>query len=128
MTEIVVTMVLIVIGLISNVMVAGFAFGLLGSYATSPEVSAQFVGCSSSASGGVCNVLLNNIGARNVDTAGSCIENSRLGSVGSGGTVPAGGTLNVSCTVTGFTIQSGDLVTGSVSLSNGASVYFAGRA
>jgi hypothetical protein len=128
LSEVIVTLFLIVVVIVSSVMVAGFLFGIMGTYAASPEVAASVTSCSPSVSGEVCTIHLTNIGASNVATTGSCYEGSKQGLVASGGTVPAGGALTVSCSVAGVKVSSGDLVVGSVALGNGAPVYFATRA
>ncbi len=125
---------LIAVSLIAGVALGGFAFGLLGAYAHPAEVAAQVRSCSSiGASSEVCTIDLTNVGSSDVGTTSACyidVGGAKVsGTVGSGGSVPGGGSLTgVSCMVQGASAVAGTTITGSISLTSGYPVYFAGTA
>ncbi len=125
---------LIAISLIAGVALGGFAFALLGAYSHPAEVAAQVTSCSpNGASGEVCIVDLRNVGSSSVATTSACsidIGGAQVpGTVGSGGSVPGGGGLSgVTCTVHGTSAGAGDSIVGSISLTDGDPVLFAGTA
>ena len=130
-TAILVEFVLIIVSLISAVILGGFLFGIFTVYVPPAEVAAQVSSCTATGTTEVCQLALANQGARNVDTDSYCTINvggSKLsGTIANGGTVPASGSLSgVSCVVQGVTAQPGSRLTGSILLTNGALVFFAG--
>jgi hypothetical protein len=119
---------LIVVALIAGVLVGSFGFQLIGIAAHPAEVTAQLNSCAPTGSNVTCSLTLANVGASNVGTSSLCAVGSAGGDLVSGGTVPAGGTLQVDCSVDGMSAApQGILVTGWIALSNGADVYFAGQ-
>jgi len=97
------------------------------SFYASAEVSANVISCVDS--DGTCTIQLTNIGSANTEATG-CIFS---GGGGSGNLSPspaqviAGGTVQVTCTATGNHGNGvGITVTGSIELSNGASVPWTG--
>jgi len=122
---------LIVVSLIAGVALGGFAFAIMGAYNHPAEVVAQVMSCApSSGPSETCMINLTNLGSSTVGTT-SCsviVNGSNLiGTLTSKGIVPAGGTLtSVSCTAYGASGAEGSAIVGSILLSNGASVLFAG--
>ena len=128
MAAIVVTFVLVIDSLISCVMVGGFTFGLIGAYVPPAEVTASEAMCSSVVNLTTCQLTLTNQGTHSTATTGVCsIGGASSGSVASGATVPAGGSLQgVRCEVHGSAVAPGSNVQGAVSLTNGATLVFFG--
>jgi len=124
------TVILIAITLIAAIAIAGFVFGLFGTFTKTATVVGSTVSCTDAA--GVCQVTLTNTGNANTATGGTCTESyggaSYVGVVTHGGTVGAGAAgLTITCTPTGgAALNAGELVTGSVALTNGGSVLFSG--
>jgi flagellin-like protein len=122
------TVILIAITLIAAIAIAGFVFGLFGSFTSSARISATSVTCASAS--GQCTVYLLNTGSSNAQATTSCSEtykgvvhavtNATAVIVTSGAAAIA-----YTCTVHGST-SAGSAVTGSVSLSNGGQVPFSG--
>jgi archaeal type IV pilus assembly protein PilA len=128
------TVILIAITLIAAIAIAGFVFGLFGSFTSSAQVSAQVTKCTFNGTNDVCTVNLTNTGTSNVAVVGCSINVGGSSTVGAAAfvapstslTVGASGTDLVSCTA-GTTVQTvGSEAVGSFSMSNGASVPFSG--
>ena|ERR1017187_5094923 len=123
------TVILIAITLIAAIAVAGFVFGLFGSFTSSARVSASVTSCThGTALLSVCNITLSNTGTSNA-TVNGCQFGGALAGVSAAlplSPVTAGGTLAITCTGTGAATVAGQSAVGSVSLSNGASVPFTG--
>ena len=118
---------LIFVSLLTALLVGSFTFQMMGTAAHPAEVSAQFDSCTARGTNETCSLTLANLGASNVQTLPSCEVDSDGGNLVSGGIVPAGGTLTVSCLVVGLPdAGTGSPITGWVALSNGASIYFVG--
>jgi len=128
------TVILIAITLIAAIAIAGFVFGLFGSFTSSAQVSASVTSCTQGGAGKalVCTVNLTNTGTSNVAVSGCSIQaaGTAQASTPLGGNVPAGGALNgQTCTTTSLTLTEpalGSQAIGTFTLSNGASVPFAG--
>jgi flagellin-like protein len=130
------TVILIAITLIAAIAVAGFVFGLFGSFTSSATVTAQVTSCDSAT--GKCNVTLTNTGTSNVAMTGCSVQingkaDASVTFVADNAvtTVPASGSLGAVCTsnilATGWTAQTvGSMAVGQFSMSNGASVPFSG--
>ena len=125
------TVILIAITLIAAIAIAGFVFGLFGSFTSSAQVSAQVTACS--ISGKVCTLTLTNTGTSNAVANACSIQDQGVASAGNvGGTTsfPAGQTATgFTCTIAptgGVHSVAGSQVVGSISLSNGANVPFTG--
>jgi len=133
------TVILIAITLIAAIVIAGFVFGLFGTFTAGARISANAVSCQSKATNGTlayCIVSLTNNG-----NAGATIQAcSFTGSGGGTGALHyksatggaslaaglvAGGTITYGCAAPA-TLASGPgtSVSGSVSLSNGGSAFF----
>ena len=129
------TVILIAITLIAAIAIAGFVFGLFGSFTSSAQVSAQVTSCvagaGNAANNNVCTVKLTNTGTSNVSVNGCSTQiggSAHAGNPAPSGTVTASGSLTVAC---GQLIATqaqtvGSQAVGSFSLSNGASVPFSG--
>jgi flagellin-like protein len=131
------TVILIAITLIAAIAIAGFVFGLFGSFTSSAQVSAQVTSCkagpaASTAHNNECTVLLTNTGTSNVAVTGGAVQING-GSVACNGalvlpTIAASSSASFTCfqlvATTGQTV--GAQAVGSVSLSNGATVPFSG--
>ncbi|MDA4123924.1 MAG: type IV pilin [Thaumarchaeota archaeon] len=123
------TVILIAITLIAAIAIAGFVFGLFGSFTSSAQVSAQVVGCTTTTLSS-CTINLLNSGTSNANTVGSSIRFAGVtytGNACGGVTATAGATTPATCVMTNVPVPaSGSAFTGSISLSNGASVPFTG--
>jgi len=122
------TVILIAITLIAAIAIAGFVFGLFGSFTSSARVSAQVTTCVVSTK--TCTVLLTNTGTSNANALSCSIQDNgapESGTLGGGPTVPAG-QAGVSFTCLLGTIHSvaGSTAEGSFAMSNGATVPFSG--
>jgi len=126
------TVLLIAITLIASTAIAGFVFGLFGTFTSTAQVSAGTVICSGTPE--VCIVPLQNIGSGNTAITGVCNLAFAGGPyVGTAtmtsGSLQAGSSGTASCTAPGSShAASGTEITGSISLGNGAYVLFAGTA
>ncbi len=125
------TVILIAITLIAAIAIAGFVFGLFGSFTSSARVSASVISCPATANP-VCTLNLINTGTSNVQTTATCsmtyggIGHASVLAVANTPIVAGGAALSVTCTATGLLPTAGSEVVGSVLLSNGATVQFAG--
>jgi hypothetical protein len=118
---------LIVVSLVAGLAVGTFAFQVVGTAAHPAEVSAQLNACAANGSNETCTLTLANVGGSDVQTLPLCTLGSVGGDLTLGGTVPAGGSLTVDCSIEGSQLaHMGSTITGWVALSNGASVFFAG--
>jgi len=129
------TVILIAITLIAAIAIAGFVFGLFGSFTSSAQVSAQVIACTAgtgTASGNnQCQVKLTNIGTSNVAVVGG---SEQIGgkavacNAAPTGNILASGSLTVTCLqATATAAQTvGSMAEGQFALSNGASVPFSG--
>jgi len=131
------TVILIAITLIAAIAIAGFVFGLFGSFTSSAQVSAQVQSCTAGTTGShsgnnVCIVTLRNTGTSNVAATGCSIQ---VGGTAAASTltgaplnVPASGSVSATCGVTAASNAQtvGSEAVGSFSMSNGASVPFTG--
>jgi len=126
------TVLLIAITLIASVAIAGFVFGLFGTFTSTAQVSAGTVTCSGTPE--VCIIPLQNIGSGNTAVTGICNLAFAGGpyvgtAVMTSGNLGAGSSGVASCTAPGSAhAASGTEITGSISLGNGAYVLFAGTA
>jgi flagellin-like protein len=130
------TVVLIAMTLTSAIAVSGFVFGLFGSFTSTAQVQAQYTSCVGA--GKVCTLTMYNSGSSNVNifTGPGCASVSYGGTsvlaascTGAGNLVKvgAGGSLVVTVTMpANFNQASGNQVTGSIHLSNGAEALFSG--
>jgi len=133
------TVILIAITLIAAIAIAGFVFGLFGTFTSTARIAATTVTCShNGATGGLayCQLTLTNTG-NSAATAEGCSFTGTNG--GGAGTLSASITviaaetpsITTSAPVTAYcvaavaTIQ-GTQATGSVGLSNGGSALFSG--
>ena len=129
------TVILIAITLIAAIAIAGFVFGLFGSFTSSAQVSAAVTSCTQPGGAGhalVCTLTLTNTGTSNVAVSGCSIQvaGTAQASTPLGGNVPAGGNLPAqTCTTTSVALTEpalGSQAVGAFTLSNGASVPFSG--
>jgi len=127
------TVILIAITLIAAIAVAGFVFGLFGTFTTTAQVSASVVSCVSKngANVAVCTVSLTNTGSGNTAVNACYISVAGVNTAGTwaktGGTdLKAGDNLAGTCTLTIAGNSVGSQAIGSVSLTNGGSVEFSG--
>jgi len=133
------TVILIAITLIAAIAIAGFVFGLFGSFTSSAQVSAQVTSCTAynapptlnHANNNQCTVVLTNTGTSNVQVVGGSVQ---IGGVAVAcnaaptGTISASSSLSVTCLQAAATNAQtvGSQAIGQFSLSNGASVPFSG--
>jgi len=130
------TVILIAITLIAAIAIAGFVFGLFGTFTATARVQASVTSCNYNgivAGDEACTIILTNSGNSNTATTGSCsmtaLGTTHTGVVGGGGTVTAGNTLTITCGyAVGAGIGAGVQVTGSVILANGGNALFSATA
>jgi len=127
------TVILIAITLIAAVAIAGFVFGLFGTFTATARVQASVTSCAWNGTNEVCTLILTNSGNANTATTASCrltyLGVGYSGTVANGGTVTAGAALNgVTCTGGTVAAGSGAQVTGSVILTNGGNALFSATA
>jgi len=131
------TVILIAITLIAAIAIAGFVFGLFGSFTSSAQISAQVSACyvspGANATTNRCFLTLRNTGTSNAAFTGGSIKVGGIntactfgGGPASGTSVPASGSLKIACTAGGTAQTAGSQAVGTISLSNGASVPFSG--
>ena len=126
------TVILIAITLIAAVAIAGFVFGLFGTFTSTARVQASVTSCSYAAGVETCNIVLTNSGNANTYPTASCsltYKGATYGGAtapsGSANPVPSGSTLAVTCAVTTATSAgAGTQVTGSIIMGNGGNALF----
>jgi flagellin-like protein len=131
------TVILIAITLIAAVAIAGFVFGLFGTFTSTARVQANVTSCVASGSGATaqetCNLLLTNTGNANAVATTSCsltFAGKTVIGVTSGAAVtsiPSGGNAAAICTGAqgaGNSAAVGSQVTGSIILTNGGNALF----
>jgi hypothetical protein len=137
------TVILIAITLIAAIAIAGFVFGLFGTFTSSATLQLSVVACvhgnaGNAAGAGYCNLAITNTGG----ASGSVTGCSLYGTTGVSGTVvggvppvtaatipiPAGTTsstaVHVYCAGAAVAITSGAAVTGSLVVASGAPLAF----
>ena len=127
MNSLVAEVVLIGVVLASSIMVGGFTFGLIGVYVPPAEVAVQVASCSSANSSLDCNLMVVNVGAKNVDASGCSINAAGVevsGALRGVTTIPASSQIQMSCSVNGLSAMPGATVVGSLYMSNGGVAYF----
>ncbi|MGD1055195.1 MAG: archaellin/type IV pilin N-terminal domain-containing protein [Nitrososphaerales archaeon] len=126
------TVILIAITLIAAIAVAGFVFGLFGSFTSSAQISAVAVTCTRAANAH-CVVNLQNTGSSNATPTACSIQIAGVATAGTN--VPAyvavtagAGVIGETCQMPAATVGGaiGSTAQGSFTLSNGASVTFTG--
>jgi len=125
------TVILIAITLIAAIAIAGFVFGLFGSFTSSAQVSAVSVVCHTTSIAN-CVVSLQNTGSSNATPTACSIQIAGVSTTGTANTfhaVTAGaGAISQTCSFTAATTGGnvGSTAQGSFIMSNGASVPFTG--
>ena len=125
------TVILIAITLIAAIAIAGFVFGLFGTFTSTAQVQASVTSCTYTAPNEVCSLVLTNSGNAATSTTGSC--SLTYGGTTYTGTTATGavgvGTTAASCTVGGsHDPGAGVQVTGTVILANGGNALFSATA
>jgi len=131
------TVILIAITLIAAIAIAGFVFGLFGSFTKTANVSASVTSCVWTAgTGEVCTLSMNNSGTANT-VANSCTMTyggvTYTGTVGGTTTLTAGTLSSTTCTakITGTPAAvdpgAGASIVGTVLASNGGQILFSGQ-
>jgi len=122
------TVILIAITLIAAIAIAGFVFGLFGTYTNTARVEAISYSCSGTPE--VCTIGLQNIGTANTALTGSCtltfggVAYAGTAAVSSG-SLNGGSTAVTTCTgPAGSHAVVGSQIVGSMLLNNGANVMF----
>lgn len=126
------TVILIAITLIAAVAIAGFVFGLFGSFTSTAQVQANSPSCTKIALS-VCTIQMSNTGSASTSVGAGTVLTLVFGGVRDTGTcaaatLTAGAVTTVTCTVVGgVTVPTaGEAFTGSVVLANGGSAAFSG--
>ncbi|HEV2226894.1 MAG TPA: archaellin/type IV pilin N-terminal domain-containing protein [Nitrososphaerales archaeon] len=126
------TVVLVAITLVAATAIAGFIFGLMGTFTSTATVASGASSCSGTPE--VCTISLQNTGSANVGITGVCNikfgGNNYLSTAAIlSGSLNAGSTASVGCTTPGSAHASpGTQIVGSVSIGNGAYVQFVATA
>jgi len=134
------TVILIAITLIAAIAIAGFVFGLFGTFTSTARVQASVTNCSHDGTTGEdCQVILTNSGNANTATTGACsmsfggstysghvADTVAHAIAGTNGVQPAnaGSSPAYFCDVPNNQATSGQQVTGSVILANGGNALF----
>jgi flagellin-like protein len=124
------TVILIAITLIAAIAVAGFVFGLFGSFTKTAQISATVVTCSIATK--TCSVSLVNTGAGNANTVACSVTVAGVTAAGTNGgaaatnVVAGAGATTATCTALAAVGTLGAQVVGSFTLSNGGTVQFTG--
>jgi len=137
------TVILIAITLIAAIAIAGFVFGLFGTFTSTARISASTVACTHTGGGpgatvtdAYCQLILNNSG-NSPATASACsftgtngagagiLSATPTGATAASFTVSTTATQTVYC-VAGSGTTAGTMATGTVTLSNGGSALFSG--
>lgn len=132
-SPVIATVILIAITLIAAIAIAGFVFGLFGSFTSTAQVSVTVVSCTV-ANPPVCSITLSNSGTANTAVIGTAGGFSLTyggakytGICGTAPTITAGSTAVASCTATGGVLPvAGEQFVGTVSLTNGGSISLTG--
>jgi len=138
------TVILIAITLIAAIAIAGFVFGLFGTFTSTARVQASVTQCVAStvANQEDCTLILTNTGNANVNTTPSCsmtykgssyngvISAAGNAAVGAAQAVNSGASATVHCTTTSATAAAGAgvQVTGAMLLGNGGNALFSATA
>jgi len=131
------TVILIAITLIAAIAIAGFVFGLFGSFTSSANVSAAVVSCTTSNPGGAgtvtCVLSATNSGTANTNALSCSFKygGNTYTATTATTTLTAGKSTTVTCASSVATLPdpgAGNAITGFISTSNGASVPFTGTA
>jgi flagellin-like protein len=129
-SPVIATVILIAITLIAAIAIAGFVFGLFGSFTSTAQVLVSSASCTTGVTP-ACTLTLSNSGTANTAVVASTFTLT-YGGVKYGGScaaapvITAGAATSVSCSVAGATAVSGEQFTGSLGLSNGGVVSFSG--
>ena len=148
------TVILIAITLIAAIAIAGFVFGLFGSFTSTAQLSASNVSCTGPIAAIVCDLQVSNTGSSNVAITGATLKfaDATAGSVTTSAvtlvatTAPIAACAAFPCTLlagqsgtisitfdgtlgtpnTGTLPVAGSSLTGSLSLSNGGTAQYSG--
>ncbi|MGP8057559.1 MAG: archaellin/type IV pilin N-terminal domain-containing protein [Nitrososphaerales archaeon] len=136
------TVILIAITLIAAIAVAGFVFGLFGTFTSSANLTSQVVACNATGSGvalhvSYCTIMLTNTGGASASVTGCAIYGATSLLYTSAGTLPlaASGSIPVAAgTTTAVPVYAaclaanpgtaGAVVTGSLVVASGAPLAF----
>ena len=125
------TVILIAITLIAAIAIAGFVFGLFGTFTNTAQISASAQVCQESpplSGNEVCSLVLSNTGNAAVLSTASCSitwgGSGHVGVYSPVASVVPGSTQVGTCTVTGATATAGLQVTGFVIMANGANALW----
>jgi len=131
------TVILIAITLIAAVAIAGFVFGLFGTFTKTAQVSLGAASCTDGVLGfrTACTLSWTNTGNANTATAGTCSISyggtTLQGAISAGGgTLASGASGSLTCTANAGAgnpaMVAGESASGAVSLTNGGSALFSG--
>jgi len=127
------TVILIAITLIAAIAIAGFVFGLFGTFTKTAAVSASVTSCVYNGTNEVCSLSMINSGTSNTN-ANACSMTFKGTTVtgtlafvapSTSLTLTAGQTSYITCTG-GGDAGAGNAITGTVTTSNGGSILFSG--
>lgn len=127
------TVILIAVTIVAATSIAGFVFGLMGSFTSTATVSATSVSCTGTPE--VCTITASNPGTGSTSITGVCSltfgGNSYAGTAALfSGNLNGGGTAKITCTsnTAGSHAASGSQITGWLTVGNGANVLFSASA
>jgi flagellin-like protein len=130
-SPVIATVILIAITLIAAIAIAGFVFGLFGSFTSTAQVLVSSASCTPASPGATCTLTLSNSGTANTAIVASTFTLTYGGQKYAGAcnatpVITAGAATAATCSVTSGTAVSGEQFTGSLGLSNGGVVSFSG--
>jgi flagellin-like protein len=128
------TVILIAITLIAAIAIAGFVFGLFGTFTSTAQVQASVTNCTYAGTIVTCNLVLTNSGNANTAATGSCsltYGGATYAASTAATTITAGKSAPVACATAAGTAPdptAGVQITGSVILANGGNALFSATA
>jgi flagellin-like protein len=126
------TVILIAITLIAAIAIAGFVFGLFGTFTATARVQASVTTCVITGGHEVCTIVLTNSGNANTAATTSCSLTyggaTHTGTFSNTNSIVSGTPITGTCTDTGAGAAAGSQVTGAVILNNGGNALFSATA
>jgi flagellin-like protein len=122
-SPVIATIILIAITIVIAIAVAGWVFGLFGSYSRTNAVTIVASASSCTASQHQCNIVLSNQGSSAVTVVSASVygQSAALNTISGGTVVPAGSSATVVVSISS-TIVAGQTVDIQLGLSNGATL------
>ncbi len=120
-SPVIATIILIAITIVIAVAVAGWVFGLFGSYTRGPAVTINAASSSCTSSNSECYILVQNSGGVTVNVNVASIDGNSAAAI-VGGSVTIAGGQSATVSLTGVTLVSGETVSIVLGLSSGSTI------